>query len=57
MRTRSVTSTLPMGWEGGWEWAKLRDVALDERELDRYLTGKLLELPRYHRTSITLPLP
>ena len=36
MRARSVTSTLPMCWEGGWEWARLRGVALDERELDSY---------------------
>ena len=36
MRARSVTSTLPMCWEGGWEWATLRGVALDERELDSY---------------------
>ena len=25
-----------MCWEGGWEWARLRGVALDVRELDSY---------------------
>ena len=32
---RSVSSTLPMCWEGGWEWARLT-VALDVRKLDSY---------------------
>ena len=34
-RARSVTSVLPMCWEGGWEWAR-RGVALDVRKLDSY---------------------
>ena len=33
--TNAVTNLLLMGWEGGWEWARLT-VALDVRGLDPY---------------------